>query len=70
MGKVQTVHTSTSRQLKNKRIDELTVYPPNWFIHDYFMYVKLAWTTLVIHVGDIKPDLSKPMKIKLEIPIK
>ena len=43
--------------------------PGQWFIKDYFLHVRLAWTTIQIHVGDVKADETKSLKFRVEIPL-
>jgi hypothetical protein len=54
----------------NKKLTwtEYRIGSGQWFIKDYFLYIQMAWTTLVIHVGDIKYDENKSLKLRIEIP--
>lgn len=38
-----------------------------FFINDYFLYAQHAWFMLAMHVGDIKIDQSKPIKITISV---
>lgn len=47
---------------------EHEIGPGQWFVRDYFLYVKLAWTTLQIHVGDVDADETASLKFRIEVP--
>ena len=53
-----------------KRYTDYEIGPGQWFIKDYFLHVRLAWTTIQIHVGDVKADETKFLKFRIEIPTK
>lgn len=43
--------------------------PKYWFVKDYFLHVQMAWTTLVIHIGEHKIDTSRPLVLTVEVPV-
>lgn len=61
--------TKTGKSTKNFKYEEIEVGPDHWFIHNYYLTVRLAWEIHSFHVGDIKADITKNLKIKIQIPL-
>ena len=57
------------RKDKEKYIYEYTFQPGNWFVKDYFLFIQTAWFNHVCHVGDVDYDITKPIKVTIEVPL-
>lgn len=70
MADIDQVYTKTSRSTKSFRYDKIEIGPEYWFIHKYYLTVRLAWETFTFHVGDIEVDPTQSLKIEIQIPLK
>lgn len=64
------IFSRTSRSTKNYKTENIEVGLGFWHIHNYYLYVQLAWEIHIFHVGDIKADETKDLKINIKIPLK
>jgi hypothetical protein len=48
----------------------IEVGPKYWFVKDYYLYVHVGSIMLTTHVGDVAYDDTKPLKIRIELPLK
>lgn len=62
------VFSSTGDYDDNFTYKEMEIGPKFWFINNYYLFVNIAYESFVFHVGDIKYDPTKNLKIKVQIP--
>lgn len=67
---INLVRASTSKSTKKFKYENVIIGSGYWHIHKGYLFIQYCWETHAMHVGDIKADETKNLKMQIQIPLK